>query len=320
MFEKKNMENIKISIVVSVYNEAEVIELFWDKLKKVISKDTNTLYEVIFVNDGSVDDTKEIIVNFITNAYNIKLINFSRNFGHEAAMIAGIDNATGDAIICLDSDLQHPPELLPELIEKFKEGHNVITMSRIDRKDGGLYKKVTSSLFYYFLNKFSNIKFEHNASDFFLISKKVSNVLKNDFRERARFLRGFIQLIGFKRCTIEYVAPERAGGKSKYSFYKLFLFSLVAIATTSQMPLRISSFIGLIFGAFTFFVMIYSIIMKIFGNPFSGYTTLVVLLSLSFSILFFLIGILGEYIGYVFNEVKARPIYIIDEIVSSKNI
>jgi dolichol-phosphate mannosyltransferase len=306
-----------ISLVVSVFNEENVIGIFYDALKKY-TINQNFHFEFIFVNDGSTDASLDVLNNIFNQDERIKIINFSRNFGHESAMLAGIEHSKGDLIICMDSDLQHPPAKIPEIIQKFSEGFEVISMVRKQRDDEGFLGRLTSKYFYRLLNKLSDFKFEPNASDFFAISRRVANVVSTNFKDRNRFLRGFIQQVGFRKSTIDYEAPKRAGGTSKYSFYKLLVFSIAVIVANSRTPLRFSIFISFLFGLFSIIVAIYSIVMKLVGNPFSGYTTLIVFMSISFSLLFFVIGVLGEYIGNLYQEIKARPIYIIESIFEHK--
>lgn len=308
----------KFSVIVSVYNEEPVIPMFWDELSVVIEQLKDYTFEVILVNDGSNDKSGEIIDSLVSKNKNTKAIHFSRNFGHEAAMLAGIEYAQGNFVICMDSDLQHPPSCIEQLVSKAKDGFEVVTMVRNSRADGGFRKHLTSSLFYWVFNKLSHGQIEPNVSDFFMISKRVAEVVTSKYPERTRFLRGLIQSVGFKKASIPFVAPNRAAGQSKYSLTRLFFFSLSAIATFSHIPLRLGLAIGLIFGGFSFVVAIYSVVMKFLGEPFSGYTTIVVLISLGFSLLFIVIGIIGEYIGYIFNEVKGRPTYIIDRISEQK--
>ncbi len=308
----------KFSAIVSVYNEEPVIPMFWDDLSNTLEQLKDYTFEVIFVNDGSSDKSGEIIDNLVSANTNTRAIHFSRNFGHEAAMLAGLEHAQGDFVICMDSDLQHPPSCIEQMVGKAKEGYEVVTMVRNHRADGGLRKRLTSGLFYWIFNKLSHGQIEPNVSDFFMISKRVAEVVTTEYPERTRFLRGLIQSVGFKKASIPFVAPNRAAGQSKYSLTRLFFFSLSAIATFSHIPLRLGLAIGLLFGGFSFVVAIYSVVMKFLGEPFSGYTTIVVLISLGFSLLFIVIGIIGEYIGYIFNEVKGRPIYIIDRINEQK--
>jgi glycosyltransferase involved in cell wall biosynthesis len=306
-------ERIQVTIVVSVYNEEAVLEKFFKELTCVLESESDINYEIIFVNDGSIDKSIEII-NCFTNANpHVKVIKFSKNFGHEAAMIAGIDHSSGKVVICMDADLQHPPTMIPMMINKYKEKYDIVNMVRSENQGVGMVKKITSRGFYSFLNLISPFKFEPNASDFFLISDRVAIILRNDFRERARFLRGFIQLIGFRKTSIEFIAPKRSLGKSKYSLAKLFKFSLNAIFTFSYFPLRLGIFSSIIAGGFGLAMIIFAIIKKIQGQAPPGYTTVIVLICVFFSIQFFITGVIGEYIGFIFDENKKRPIYIIDQ-------
>lgn len=303
------------SVVASVYNEELGIELFYKETGKILSS-LSIKYELIFVNDGSKDNSLKILEKIAKEDKNVRIISFSKNFGHEAAMIAGIDNSTGDAIICLDSDLQHPPTLFPEMLKKYQEGYEIINMTRTVRKDANFISKINSKLFYKFLNSISSIKIEENASDFFLISKNVANIIRTNFRERTRFLRGIIQLVGFNKTTLKYEAPKRIAGKSHYSFIKLVKLSLTAISSFSKLPLQLGIIVGLIFIVFSMIVLIYSIVMWFLGEAFSGYTTIIVFLSLFGGIQMFVIGIIGQYLSYMFDEIKGRPIYIVEKIVN----
>jgi dolichol-phosphate mannosyltransferase len=299
---------MKLSLIVSIYNEEQVLNTFYQVLTGILQK-CNFDYELIFVNDGSLDSSQEIIDTFSKENELVKSILFSKNFGHEAAMIAGIDYATGDVLICMDGDLQHPPEMLPAMINIFVSGQaDIVNMIRRNTK-----KNLFSYMFYQILNKISSYNIEAHSSDFFLISKRVAQILREDYRERVRFLRGFIQIIGFRRATLTYDENERTTGKSKYTFRKLLSLSITAIATLSKAPLKVGIYIGFVSAILSIVLVIYSIIMKIIEHPVSGYTTIVVFLGFMFSIQFFILGIIGEYIGFLFDEQKKRPIYIVDK-------
>ena len=306
-----------ISVVVSVYNEAEGIAGSYAEFTRVLSA-MDCTYELIFVNDGSTDATLSILKPIAESDTNVRVINFSKNFGHESAMIAGIDYAKGDAIICMDSDLQHPPVKIPEMVASWKEGFDVVNMVRVERKDATVWNKITSRCFYKFINRISDAKLAENASDFFLISRSVADVLKTDFRERTRFLRGLIQLVGYSRTTLEYVAQERQAGQSHYSFFKLLKLSFSAISSFSKMPLQLGLFAGIIFGCISLLLIIYSVVMWFLERPVSGYTTLVVFMSAFASIQMFVIGVIGQYLGFIFDEIKGRPIYIVKDIIEKK--
>ena len=310
-------DQIKLSIIVSAYNEEQTIELLYNELKKVLNEMTIN-YEIIFVNDGSVDNSLSIMRNIASKDSNVRIINFSRNFGHEAAMLAGIDNSKGDIIICMDADLQHPPSLLPHMLEKYCEGNDIVLTKRLKNQGVKKGRKILTSFYYYILNNISQLEIEPNVSDFFLISREVAIILKNQFRENIRFLRGLILIMGFKKTYLEFVAPKRSAGKSKYSILKLFRLSFSSIAAFSNIPLYFGIIIGLTTSLFSFLVITYSIIMKFLGHTPPGYTTIVVLVSFLFSVVFLLIGILGYYIGIILTEVKKRPIYIIKSIEEQK--
>ena len=306
-------------IVIPCYNEEQVLPLtapmFTAKLRELAEKGKiSGNSRVLFVNDGSSDNSRQVLHQLMEKDPRVRVIHFSRNFGHEAAMLAGLDHCHGEAAICMDSDLQHPPTLLPQMLAKHQEGKDVITMMRTDRADGGAGKQLSSKLFYRVINKMSEAQLQPNASDFFLVSRKVINVLKTDYRERTRFLRGIIQNIGFEKDSINYEAPSRAAGKSKYSLWKLLKFSFTAIASFSKTPLKIGIYSGLIFVLLSIILIIYSIVMWIVDTPISGYTTIVIFLSAFAGIQLFVTGAIGYYIGFIFDEVKQRPLYVIQEI------
>lgn len=302
----------KISIIVSVYNEEEVLFEFYRETIKVLLLIDNP-YEIIFVNDGSVDGSRGILFKIAKDDENVKVVHFSRNFGHEAAMIAGIDNASGDYLVCMDADLQHPPTLLPEMLKKFESGYDIINMVRTVNKSAGIIKNITSSMFYKVINRLSDIHLVSNASDFFGISKRVADVLRNNYREKTRFLRGYVQNVGFNTVNIEYEARKRYAGESKYSIKKLFRFSMNTIMTFSNLPLKLGIYAGSMAAFLAIIMMIYTIVSFIrVGTP-SGYATTICLICFMFSVLFFIVGIIGEYLGLILSEIKDRPIYIVEE-------
>ena len=301
-----------LSVVVSVYNEELALREFYAETGKILKMlPENWDYEFLFVNDGSRDQSLSILKEFAALDEKVKIVNFSRNFGHEAAMIAGLDYAGGDGIVCMDADLQHPPECLPEIVEKFDEGYEVISMVRTKNKTAGLVKNVTSAAFYKLINHLSDVKFEANASDFFAVSKNAAEVLRNNYREKVRFLRGYVQNVGFRKTTISYEAAPRVAGSSHYSIRKLFTFAMNTIMCFSNMPLKLGIFAGLFSGFLGMIVLIYTLVTRD-GAP-SGYATIVVLLCFMFAVLFIVVGIIGEYIAVLFEELKDRPIYIVED-------
>ena len=211
--QKMNLTKKTLSVVVSVYNEEKGLRECYREMKGVL--DTLSWdYELIFVNDGSADESFSIIKELAEADRKVKAVSFSRNFGHEAAMIAGLDYSRGDGIICMDADLQHPPECIPQILERFEAGYEVVNMVRTKNRTAGLVKNVTSAGFYWLINHIADVHFEPNASDFFAISRHVAQVLKDSYRERVRFLRGYVQNVGFKKTTLEYEARD-AGGRGK---------------------------------------------------------------------------------------------------------
>ena len=299
-----------ISVVVSVYNEEKALEDFFRETSRVL-EETGWDWELIFVNDGSADASLSVLKGLAAQDKRVKLVSFSRNFGHEAAMIAGMDFSSGEVVVCMDADLQHPPACIPEILKKREEGYEVISMVRTKNRTAGLIKNITSSGFYWLINHISDVHFEPNASDFFAVSRRVARVMRENYRERVRFLRGYVQNVGFKRTTIEYEAGVRVAGESKYSLKKLFAFSINTILCFSNMPLKLGIYTGIFSALLGVAVMVYTLFTRQ-GAP-SGYATIVVLLCFMFAMMFVLIGIIGEYIAILFTELKDRPIYIVEE-------
>ena len=303
-----------LSVVVSVYNEEEALAQFYQVTEGIL----NTIswdYELVFVNDGSRDQSLSILNRLADSNPKVKVVSFSRNFGHEAAMIAGIDYSQGDGIICMDADLQHPPACIPEIIRRFEAGYEVINMVRTKNESAGWFKNMASSAFYKLINALSDVKFESNASDFFAISRNVAAVLKENYREKVRFLRGYVQNVGFSKTTIEYEARARVAGESKYSIRKLFQFSVNTIVCFSNLPLKLGIFAGIFAGFLGLVVLVYTLFTRS-GAP-SGYATIVILNCFMFAFLFLIVGIIGEYISILFTELKDRPIYIVQTFSAS---
>lgn len=305
-----------LSVVVSVYNEEQALEAFYRETSLVLSGAAWD-YELIFVNDGSRDGSYAVLKKLSGQDNRVKLINFSRNFGHEAAMIAGLDYSRGEGVVCMDADLQHPPECLTEIIRCFEQGYQVINMVRTRNTDAGLIKNITSSAFYCLINAISDVHFEPNASDFFAVDRQVVQVLKKNYREKVRFLRGYVQNVGFKKTTLSYEARPRIAGESKYSLKKLFVFSVNTILCFSNMPLKLGIYTGMFSAFLGAVVMIYTLFTRK-GAP-SGYATIVVLLCFMFAMLFVIVGIIGEYIAILFTELKDRPVYIVAETKNMDN-
>ena len=307
-----------ISIVLSLYNEESGIPSFWETLLFELKKISDFKFEIIWVNDGSIDKTQEKIEQVCypkVESINHVLIQFSRNYGHEAAMIAGIDNASGDAVICMDADAQHPASQIKHMLNAFGNGYNIVLMQRTEREDNGMLKRFLSSFFYTAINKLSSIKFQKNASDFFLISKNVAEIFKSEYRDNNRFIRGFIQEVGFSKVVLDYVAPPREYGESSYSFGKLIKLAIDVIFSFSNKPLRLVMLISVCFFLFTFIFGIYSLVQFFIEDSIpSGYTSIIFFNSFSFSLIFLVLTILSVYFERTLKEIKNRPIYIIKEL------
>ena len=301
-----------LSIVLPAYNEEQNIANTAKVLGELLEQH-GIDYELVFISDGSKDGTFERIKEESAKNPRVRGAEFSRNFGKEAGIFAGLELTTGDAVIVMDCDLQHPPGWVAQIIEKFEEGYEVINMVRTKNKSAGFIKNLTSSAFYKFLNKISDVKLENNASDFFALTANAAQVLKTNYREKVRFLRGYVQNIGFNRTTIEYEARARVAGESKYSIRKLFKFSINTILCFSDLPLKLGIYSGIIVGFLGLLVMLETIYeWAVKGTP-NGYATIVVLLCFMFAMLFVIVGIIGEYIAILFTELKDRPIYIVHD-------
>jgi dolichol-phosphate mannosyltransferase len=293
-------------------NEEGNIELIVRKIKSVMEQYNN--YEIIFVDDGSTDDSLRILKQLHSDNQQIKYISFSRNFGHQYALKAGLDYARGDCVISLDGDMQHPPELIPDMIEKWKTGeYDIIYTIRKENKKLSFFKRTSSCLFYKILNYFADINIEPGSADFRLLDRSVVDCLKQ-FHENSLFFRGIIQWIGFKQSAIEYMPNERFWGISKYSVKKMFNFALNGILSFSVKPLLFSIYFGIFISLCSFCYGFYAVFLKIFtNNSVSGWTSTLAVISFIGGIQLIVLGIIGTYIGKIFVDIKSRPLYIIRE-------
>ncbi|MBR0598460.1 glycosyltransferase family 2 protein [Sinanaerobacter chloroacetimidivorans] len=302
------MENKKLSIIVSVYNEQEVLRHFHSEMTKVLDG-MNVDHELIYVNDGSSDFSQSILADLAKDQPTVKVINFSRNFGHEAAMVAGIDNSTGDFVVCIDADLEKPPAEVIRMYQAYLDGNEVVNMVYSNNKIRGAVRQYMTKLYYKFLNKISRIQFVESSSDFFGISRTVADILKESYRERKRYIRGFIQSMGFRSISLEYIPNERYAGTSKYNFKALLNLAIVAITNFSDKPLRL----GFYLAAFCFFLAgiagMITIKDLIIGNGAMILDFAMLMFLFIFSLMFFFLGILGIYLGDIQQECKGNPIY-----------
>ena len=304
-------KNILVSIVVPLYNESGNIRLFIDRLNKITID--NHIFEVIFVNDGSTDNTLIELRKNVKRQLNVKFISFSRNFGHQNALKAGLDYAEGDAVISMDGDLQHPPELIPELIENWHNGFDIVYTLRKDNEKIGMFKRITSNLFYTLMNKLSDVRIEKGSADFRLLDKKVVEVLKG-IKENPIFYRGMVDWVGFKKIGVEYLLESRSWGETNYSLSKMLKLALFGITSFSIKPLRLSIFIGTFVAVISFLYGLYAFWIKTFTDEsIEGWTSTLIVISFIGGIQLMMIGVVGEYLGKLFIEAKNRPPYIISE-------
>ncbi len=309
------MKNCEISIIIPVLNEEKSLQELYKKLIFVLEKKMGITYEIIFIEDGGHDKSWEIIESFHAENERIKGIRFSRRFGHQYALKAGLDYAKGKVIVSMDADLQHPPEVIYDLYQKWKEGYQIVKAVRKDTKGASKLKKMTSKLFYHILNFLSDIQIEPGSSDFRLLDRQVANELKK-LNERQLFYRGLVQWVGFKHYSLLYIADERFSGPTKYPFLKMMSFALDGIMSFSTKPLRIAIVLGCIVSLFAFFNIIYALFVHfIYQRTVPGWTSILISVLLLGGIQLITIGIIGEYIGKLYIENKKRQNYIIRETV-----
>lgn len=304
------------SIIIPLYNEEEVVS---ECIKRVIAvcNELDGDYEIIFVNDGSRDRTMEIVRSECDKNKNIKVLSFSRNFGHQIAITAGMDRANGDAVIVMDADLQDPPEVIKDLIAKYREGYDVVYAVRAERKGETFFKKFSSKVFYRFLRYMCNIDIPVDTGDFRLLSRKVCDVMKS-FTERNRYVRGLVSWVGFRQAAVEYVREERFAGETKYPLRKMLKLSMDGITSFSSKPLTMSKNFGFLTAAAGFIYMMVVVLQKfVFGKTVQGWASLAVLILLIGGIQLIMLGVVGEYIARIFDESKNRPLYIIEEEINT---
>lgn len=307
-----------ISIVVPMYFEEEVAQECYNRLKEVMTKN-NINYEFVFVNDGSTDKTMEILENIAEQDDRAKIVNFSRNFGHQTAVTAGLDYANGDAIVIIDADLQDPPELIPTLIEKWKEGYEVVYAKRKKRVGETWFKLITAKYFYRFINYMSDIDIPKDTGDFRLVDRKVADVFKK-MTERNRFVRGMFSWVGFRQTYVEYERDERFAGETKYPFKKMVKFASDGIIAFSTKPLKIVMTLGFVSVFVSVLVLLYAIIIRLTGHQVHpGWASIMVAITFFSGIQLLGLGIVGQYIARIYDESKNRPMYIVRDTVNIEN-
>jgi len=303
-----------ISIILPCFNEENNVNKMYERLLAAL-KNVVDDYELIFIDDGSTDHTLSKLTELCKGDGNIKILEFSRNFGHQAAICAGLDYAKGDAVVMMDADLQHPPELIPSLLQKWYEGYEIVYTIRNDPADISLFKKVTARLFYKLINALAKINVPENSADFRLLDKAVVKQL-GTMTERTKFFRGLISWVGFKQYPVYYEAAPRFTGDSKYTLWKMVKFALDGITSFSAYPLHVATIIGLLVSTISFLYAAYAIYAKLFTQEaLPGWTSVLVAVLFLGGIQLLSLGIIGEYLGRTFEEMKGRPPYIIRTII-----
>lgn len=311
-------KDICYSIIIPAYNEESVINETYKRITDIM-KSIGDKYELIFINDGSQDKTNEIIESLAQKDDCVRLLEFSRNFGHQIAISAGMDYAEGDAIVIIDADLQDPPEIIPEMIKKWREGFEVVYAKRLKRKGETLFKKWTAAAFYRILNLLTEVDIPLDTGDFRLIDRKVCDVMKQ-VREKNRFIRGLISWTGFRQTAIEYIRDERFAGETKYSLSKMLRLSMDGITSFSCKPLKLATFIGSLISLTSLVYLIIYAVQGLFFNDISLGIFFMILLLFINGLILINMGMMGEYIGRIYDEAKNRPLYIIRNKADQKEL
>lgn len=299
-----------ISLLVPMHNEEMMVSTFYQRIRTVLDE-TGCPYELVCINDGSRDDTLMQLIELHRKDSRIKVLDLSRNFGKESAMTAGMDYCTGDVVIPIDADLQDPPELIHDMLAKWREGYDVVYATRIKREGETFLKKNTAQLFYRVMQRLTPIEIPTDTGDFRLMSRQVVEALK-ELREQHRFMKGLFSWVGFKQVSLPYYREPRHAGESKFNYWRLWNFALEGITSFSIVPLQLSSFVGLAVAAGAFAYAIFMLVRTIlFGNPVQGYPSLIVTIAFLGGFQLMSLGIIGEYVGRIYNETKHRPLYFV---------
>jgi len=315
---KKNEGKPKIAVIIPCYNEEDNVKAVYDRLTEVLNS-TNYQYDLIFIDDGSKDNTLNELLKLYEKDHKVKIIAFSRNFGKEIALSAGLDYADADAVIPFDADLQDPPEVILDLLSKFEEGYDVVNAVRSKRDGETFLTKFTSKAFYRIINKLTNIEIPQDVGDFRLVSKDALNAIKG-IRERKRFMKGIFAWVGFKTTSVYYERAPRHAGKTKWNYLKLIDLAIEGITSFSTVPLRLASLLGILVSLTAFLYAVWITISKLlYGNPVKGYPSMMVAILFLGGVQLITIGIIGEYIGRIYEEVKQRPLYIVKKVWDKDN-
>lgn len=302
-----------VTILIPAYNEQAVLAPLYKRLTALANNNKKYNFEFLFINDGSTDNTLSVIKNYAKTDTRISYVNLSRNFGKEPAMLAGFDYTTGDATVIIDADLQDPPELIPKMISYWEDGYDDVYAKRRSREGESWFKKKSSSIFYKLLQKSTNVDIQVDTGDFRLLDKRAINALR-EIRESQRYTKGMFSWIGFKKKEITYDRDPRAAGETKWNYPKLVNLAIDGITSFTTAPLRIASFAGMIISLIAFFFIIVIIFKTtFFGDPVAGWSSTMAVILFLGGVQLLSIGIIGEYVGRIFNEVKNRPVYFVEE-------
>jgi polyisoprenyl-phosphate glycosyltransferase len=308
----KAVHAVQYSVVIPIYNEAEVLPTLYDRLTHVMNG-LGEPYEIIFVNDGSSDSSLPLLVDLQAKDECVKFLSLSRNFGHQIAITAGLDYSTGQAVIVMDADLQDPPEVIPRLIAQWRQGYDVVFAVREKRRGEGLFKRTTAAVFYRVLRHLTATEVPLDAGDFRLMSRSALEALKS-IRERSRFIRGLAGWIGFRQTSVSFIRDSRYAGETKFPLKRMLRFALTGIISFSLMPLHVAGYFGLLVSFVSFIYMVYAIGLKLFTDSTAlGWASVMVAVLFLGGVQLLSLGIIGEYVGRIYEEVKQRPLYIVEE-------
>jgi dolichol-phosphate mannosyltransferase len=305
-----------ISLVVPVFNESEVLPTFYARSSAALAAIPGHDYEILFIDDGSRDDSYRQLTAFAAENPRVRVLKFSRNFGHQIAITAGLDNARGDCVVVIDADLQDPPEVVGPMVEKWREGFDVVYGVRAERDGETAMKLLTASAFYRLLNRVTTIQIPSNVGDFRLMSRRAVDQLKQ-LREKDRFVRGLVSWIGFNQTGVTYSRDKRYAGETKYPYRKMIKFAFDGITSFSTAPLKLATWMGYFAALLAVLYLISVFVQKLLGYTVEGWATIMVALLFLGAVQLICLGILGEYLGRIFNEVKPRPMYVLEEVLQS---
>ena len=303
-----------VSVVVPVYNESEVIAAFYERTSKALANIPDADYELVFVDDGSRDDSFEQLTGFASNDPRVRVVKFARNFGHQVAITAGMDHTKGDCVAVIDADLQDPPEVIEKMVDQWRAGFDVVYGKRLDRDGETWFKLMTAKVFYRFLNSMVRIDIPNDVGDFRLLSQRAARQL-GQLREKDRYVRGLVAWIGMRQTSVGYHREARFAGTTKYPLRKMVKFALDGLTSFSTVPLKLAIWLGYATSGLGFLYLLTVFVQKIAGITVQGWATMMVAILFLGGVQLICLGIMGEYIGRIFNEIKPRPLYVLDHIV-----